>query len=124
MQLKKDGYNLHLINNKDFRTIFVKFVFWNRIKEDEITLRSILFNNLLFSSKSYKSPREMSIKEADLYGASISSRQFRRANYIFNEVSMSITDEKFIGEKLTKYALEFIIDILSNPNAKNNKLVK
>ena len=70
-KIEKDGYNLHLIKNNNFKTVFVKLFFWNEIKEEDITIRNLLFNNLLFSSKNYNSPRKLSIKKADLYGLEI-----------------------------------------------------
>ena len=123
-KLEKDGYNLHLIKNTDFKTVLVKMFFWNKIKEDEITYRNVLFNNLLFSSFKYKTPREMAIKKADLYGLNIISNITRRSNYIFNDISMSVIDDKYTEKGLLKESLLFLFDILQNPNVNNKKFDK
>ena len=122
--IKKDGYNLHLIKNTNFKTILVKIVFWNKIKEDEITFRNVLFNNLLFSSSKYKTTREMAIKKTDLYGLNIISNTSRMSNYICNELFMSIIEDKYTEKGLFKESLEFLFDILKNPNVKDNSFDK
>ena len=120
-KIEKDGYNLHLIKNNNFKTVFVKLFFWNEIKEEDITIRNLLFNNLLFSSKNYNSPRKLSIKKADLYGLEIVPSTTRRSKYIFNEISMSVIDDKYTEEGLLEKALVFLSEIINNPNIDNNK---
>ena len=51
--LNKDGYKLHIINNSSFKTISLKIVFWNDLIKEDLALRNMLVNNLLFSSHKY-----------------------------------------------------------------------
>ena len=52
--INKNGYNLHIIKTSKFKTVSLKLIFWNELKEDELTLRNMLTDNLLFSSSKYK----------------------------------------------------------------------
>ena len=120
-KIEKDGYNLHLIKNKNFKTVFIKLFFWNELKEEEITIRNLLISNLLFASKNYNSPRKLSMKKADLYGLELIPTTVRRGPYVFNEISLSVIEDKYAEKDLLKNALLFVFDILHNPNVKDKK---
>ena len=64
-KIKKDGFNLHLIHNNCFKTIYINCTFASIIDEKDITYISLLFKNLLFSTKKYNSPRKIAIKKDD-----------------------------------------------------------
>ena len=69
--IKRNGYNLHILKTDKFKSITVKLIFWNKLKEEELTMRNLLADNLLFSSGKYKDNRSISIKKQDLYSASV-----------------------------------------------------
>ena len=117
--IKKPGYNLHIIKNKDFKTIFVKIVFWEKLKKDELTLRNMLIHSLLFSSKNYKCQRQLKQKEEDLYGTNIGGGNYRKGTHIYSEFTISIIEEKYAEKGLVKDSLEFFFDVLLNPNVEN-----
>lgn len=117
--IDKDRYRLHFIKNKNFKTVFIKFIVWNKLKKEEITKRHLLINNLLFSSSNYKTPRELTIKKTDLYGLNIISNLTRKSNYIFTEISMSVIMDKYAEEGLLKESIMFLFDLLQKPNIKD-----
>lgn len=119
--IKKQGYNIHLIKNKDFKTILVKTIFWEPLKKEELTIRSMLINILLFSSKKYPTGQELNMKKEDLYGLSIGGGNYRKGNYIFSEISMSIIEDKYTEKGLFKNSLEFYFEVLQNPNIINDE---
>ena len=59
----ENGYNLHFIETKNFKTTFIKVIFWEKIKKEELVFRNMLINNLLFSSKTYNTQKKMNIKK-------------------------------------------------------------
>lgn len=119
--IKKEGYNLHLLKNKNFKTILTKVIFWEPFNEEEITIRNMLMNNLLFSSKNYKTHKEITIKEEDLYGAALGGGNYRKGNYIFSEFYLSTIEEKYTEKNLLDKSYEFLFDIIQNPNVDKNK---
>lgn len=119
--IKKEGYNLHLIKNKDFKTTLIKAIFWEKIRKEDLTLRNMLVNNLLFSSFNYPTLKKMAEKEEDLYGAHINGGTYRKGNYIFSEFLLSVIDDKYTEENLVTDAISFFFDVLLNPNVKDDK---
>lgn len=119
--IKKDGYNLHLVKNNKFKTSLVKIVFWKEIKENELTKRCILMDNLLYSSKKYPTEKEIFQKKQDLYGIGISSNAYRRGSYMFLEVNLSVINEKYTEKGLISKSLDFLFELLQNPNVENDK---
>jgi len=81
----------------------------------------MLINNLLFSSKNYKTQKELTIKKQDLYGVSIGGGNYRKGNYIFTEIILSTILEKYTEKGLLEKAYEFLFDIIQNPNIIDNK---
>ena len=118
--IDKQGYKLHIIENKDFKTILVKTIFWEKLKKEELTLRNMLINNLLFSSKNYKTQKELNIKEEELYGVTIGGGNYRKGTHIFSELNLSVIEDKYAEEGLFQKGLKFFFDILLNPNVTDN----
>lgn len=114
--IKNKHYNLHLIKNDNFKTVLLKTVFWDRIKEEEITIRNMLIDNLLFSSKNYPTVKDMSISREELYGLSLSGYSYRKGSYIISEISMSVIEDKYGEDGLLKKSIKFYFDVLNNPN--------
>ena len=57
--IKKNGYNLHIIPNSNFKTISMKIMFWNKLKKEDLVYRNLLLDNLLFSSKKYPTLKDI-----------------------------------------------------------------
>lgn len=121
--IKKDlgSYNLHVIKTDKFKTIMVKVVFQRPIKKDEITIRNVLSDMFLQSSNKYKSKRELSIKAQDLYAADISTSNNRLGNYINTSFYLTLLNDKYTEEGNFELGLEFLSEIIFNPDVKNNK---
>ena len=123
-KIEKEGYNLHLIKTQNFKTISVKVIFWEKIKKEELTLRTFLVNNLLFSSKKYPTNKELTIKKEELYGIAVGGGTHRKGSYVFSELNLSVIEEKYTEKNLLKNALEFFFDVLLNPNITNEEFEK
>ena len=120
-KIEKNGYNLHLIKNKNFKTIIVKIMIWNNIKKEDLVYRNMLMKNLLFSSKKYNTNRKMSIQKEELYGAEIMGETYRKGTQIITEFSLLTIEDKYTEQGNFKKSLEFLFECLNNPNIKNNK---
>lgn len=121
--VKKDlgSYNLHVIKTNKFKTIMVRVVFQRPIKKEEITIRNVLSDMFLQSSKKYKSKRELSIKAQDLYAADITTGNSRLGNYMVTNFYLSLLNDKYTEEGNFEAGLEFLSEIIFNPDVKNNK---
>ena len=119
---KKDlaSYNLHLINTDKFKTITMKVVFSSPIKKDEITIRNVLSDLLLQSSKNYESRRELTIKAEELYAADIYNNTQRIGNYILTSFNLQVLNDKYTEEGNFEEAVKFLSEIIFNPDIKDN----
>ena len=120
-KIKKDGFNLHLIKDHNFKTIYINIIFGGLINKKDITYTNLLFKNLLFSTKNYNSPRKIAIKKEDLYGLNISHSKVRKSNYLLNELCLSFPLDKYTENGLLKDSISFLIEILKNPNVSESK---
>lgn len=119
--INKNGYKLHLLKTNKFKTVLVKIIFWNEIKKEELTLRNMLINNLLFSSARYDTIRKMAIKKEELFSAELFSRNYRRGTQIIAEINLSVIEDEYSEKNSVKNAMEFLFDLINNPNVKDGK---
>lgn len=119
-KLNKNGYNLHIIKTTKFKTISIKIAIWNELKKEELALRNILVDNLLFSSKKYNNSRKMAIKKQELYSANLFTSTYRNGTQLITEINMSCIEDKYTEKGNLKKSIEFMFECLMNPNIKNN----
>ena len=123
---KKDlaSYNLHLIQTDRFKTITIQVVFHSPIIKEEITTRNILSDILLQSSKKYENRRSLTIQSEDLYAVDIMSNTQRVGNYIFTSFTMQSLSDNYTEEGNLSKAVEFLSEIIFNPDVSNDKFKK
>ena len=124
--LNKDlgSYKLHLINTDKFKTVTIKVLFHTPIKKEEITKRN-LFTNLLFqSSNKYDSRRKLTIECENLYSCDIGINNQRFGNYIITSFNMQVLMDKYTEENNLEKSIEFLNEIIFNPDVENKKFKK
>lgn len=123
---KKDfgSYKLHLISTDKFKTIKVRVSFHRVIKKEEITMRNILCDMFIQSSKKFNSKRELTIKAQDLYAADLHTTNSRLGNYINTDFYLSVLNDKYTEEGNFASAVEFLSEIIFNPDVKNDSFNK
>lgn len=120
-KIDKSSYVLHLIKTEKFKTITIRCVFKDEIKKEEITIRNFLFELLLSSSKNYSSKRKMNIAKQNLYDLSLYGNNTRIGNIVDTEISISFLDPKYVNSDIVKPSIEFLKEIIFNPNLEDNE---
>lgn len=115
------AYKLHLINTNKFKTIMIRVSFRNPIKKEEITLRNVLSDMFMQSSKKYNSKRALTIKAQDLYAADLQTSNSRLGNYINTDFYLTVLNDKYTEEGNFKDAVEFLGEIIFNPDVLDGK---
>lgn len=120
-KIKSDNINIHTIKTDKYKTVTLKINFKRLLKKEEVTIRNMLINALFTSCLKYPTKRLMEIKTEDLYG--LSYRGFNSAIGKYAVMSLEITflNEKFTEKNMNKNSIDFIYDVLFNPNQKNNE---
>ena len=115
------AYNLHLIKTNKFKTITVRVVFSFPIVKEEITMRSVLSDILLQSTDKYSSKRNMIIEAENLYAVDIYNNTCRWGNNIMTSFSLQVLNDKYTEEGNFKKSIEFLSEILFNPDVNKEK---
>ena len=124
MQYRKTelgSYNLHMIKTNRFKTVNVQLIFSDKIKKEEITKRNFLSDIITYSSKLYPTKKDISIKSQDLYAANVYATSYRLGNYYNTDINLYFLNEKYSEEGMTEKSLEFLSEIIFNPNVTDNK---
>ena len=122
--IKKAGYNLHLIKNNNYKSIFIKIFYWNDLKKEELACRNLLLDNLLFSSSKYPSTQKISIRKKELYNIELYGETFRKGNQIITEINFSALEDQYTEKGNIKNSIDFLFECLNNPNIKNDAFDK
>lgn len=121
IDINKNKYNLHFIQTNKFKTTLIKVVFSSDIKKEELAIRNLLLNNLLFSSARYNTLRKMAIQKDELFGIDLYCKTYKRGTLALSEINLTSLADKYIEKGSLKKGLEFLFDIINNPNIKNNQ---
>lgn len=120
--IKKDNYNLHVINVDNFRGCYFSLAFRSKFDPKKAVAFVLLTDVLTDASKNYPSPKYVyrhndSNHILDLYGSYAKSGNVMQAYIICNYV-----DPKYINEKdYLDNTYKFIFDMISNPLVVDNK---
>lgn len=120
-KIEEVSYNLHLIKTNKFKTLFFKIILSEKVEKERITLRNLLIDNLISSSKDYPTIREMNIKKQELYGASLAMANRRIGNHFFLEYTMSILEPRYTEDNMLEESIKLYSDILYKPNITDEK---
>ena len=123
-KIEHKNYNLHIINTDKFKTINVRINFKRKIKKDEITIRTLLNDLLINTSKKYKTSRDIVIETEELYDLGVSSSPYKSGNYHIISFKETFLNEKYTEEEMNKKSIEFLLELIFNPNITNNKFDK
>lgn len=115
------AYNLHLINTDKFKTIMIRVSFRSPIKKDEITIRNVLSDMFMQSSKKYNSKRALSIKAQDLYALDLQTSNSRLGNYINTDFYLTVLNDKYTEKGNFKEAVEFLGEVIFNPDVEDGR---
>ena len=117
----KDDITFHLINSDRFKTVNVILFFTKDFNKDDIAYGHMLSNNLVYSSKKYNNKNKMAIKGEELFGSKISASfgiSGKLETFVFN---LEFVNPKYTDIKYWDYSLDFLSEIVLNPNVKEDK---
>ena len=117
-------YNLHIINTDKFKTINVMVNFKRKIKKDEITIRNLLNDLLINTSKKYKTSRDIEIETEELYDLGVSSNPHKSGNYHIISFKETFLNEKYTEVGMNEKSIEFLLELIFNANINDNKFDK
>ena len=115
------AYNLNVIKTNNFKTVRVEVKFRNVVKKEEITLRNLLKMILIESTKKFDTERKFVIESEELYDLKLSSTTSRVGNFTTLSFNLTFLNEEYTEKGLHNKSLDFLMEVLFNPNVSNNK---
>lgn len=121
--IKKDlsSYNLHMIKTNKFKSINIEVIFSGPIKKEHITLNNFLSTMLTYSTKKYNTKIAFSKKAEDLYATSVFANGYRLGKKYNIDFNMRVLNDKYTENGLLEKTIDFLYEIIFNPNIKNNE---
>lgn len=119
-KINKEGYTLHLIDTDRFKTINLVIFLSKKYNKKEIPCSIMLTQNMVYTSKKYNTKSKMAIIGEDLYGARVSSSYGVTGNICNFTFSLDFLNPKYTEEKYIDLTLDFLCEILFNPNVDEN----
>lgn len=115
---------LHLINTKKFRSINIKIILKDKLKKEDITKRNFLIDYLLYSTKKYKTRQKLALKSQELYSLYLDGYNTRLGSFLITNFNLSILNPKYTEENMLEESIEFLREVIFNPNVTNGKFSK
>ena len=119
-KINKENYTIHLVNTKRFKALNIVLFFTKKFDKNDIPFGNFLCSNLVYTSKKYNTKNKMAIAGENLYGARISSFfsiTGKCESFVFN---LEFLNPKYTSPKYLDLSLDFLNEILFNPNIEND----
>ena len=117
-------YNLHIINTDRFKTVTVRVNFKRPCLREELTKRTLLGHLLTESCKKYETKRKLGIKIEDLYDLKFAGFGTISGNYDIMSFEETFLNEKYTEKGMFEESLNFLFDLIFDPNIEKNKFTK
>ncbi len=114
-------YNLHMIKTDKFKTTNIEVIFEREIKKEDITITNFLSSILTFTTKKYNTKLKYAKKMESLYAARLFANSYRLGSNFNVDFNMQILNDKYAENGLLNESLEFLKEVLFNPNVTDGK---
>jgi len=118
---KEKNFNLHVVETKKFKTVAVKVKFKRKITKEEMTIRNLLGDVLIESTRNYSTSRQMEIETEELYELVYRSNTTSSGNYNILSFEFGFLHPKYTEDNMLDRSLSFLKEIILNPNVKNKE---
>lgn len=120
--VNKNGYNIHFIPTKKFKTVTFVAKFRAPLDRETITLRTLLPSVLREATKNYPNRTALQLKLDDLYGAVLSIDGGKKGESHVISFRMEVPNEKYLPEKanIIEKALDLFTELMFEPYLEND----
>ena len=119
---KCNSYNVHTIKTDRFKTIHMEIIFRKELIKEELPYYAFLIDMLMESSKNYPKKRNLIIKMEELYKLMIYGSTVKTGDVLNSNIMVDFIDPKYIEEEgYLEKVIEFVFDVIQNPNATNEE---
>lgn len=123
-KIQKENYTLHLINTNRFKLMNVVVFFTKKFEKKDILYGNLLTKNLVYTSKKYNTKSKIAVVGEELYGARVSSSFNIIGNTSEFIFTLEFLNPKYTEKKYLKESLNYLYEIMFNPNVENDSFNK
>lgn len=116
-----EGYTLHTIETDKFKTININLNIKRETKKEELTIRDVLINTLIDSSKKFPTRREIEMETEELYGLGMNITLVNSGKCNIINLDETFLNNKYIDDDILERAISFLNELIFNPNVVNNQ---
>ncbi len=120
-KLKKNSFNIHIINTDRFKAINLDIFFTKKSKKEDISFSNLLCNMFVYSSKKYNTKNKLSIKLEELYSTKINCNYGINGNIQFINFGVEFLNPKYTADSMYYESVDILKEIIFNPNTINNE---
>lgn len=117
------SFTAHFIRTDRFKTLTFRVCLRDEIKKEEITLRNLFIDVLMYSCEKYKTRRELVLHSQELYAVSCHANAMRNGRYSTINCFLSVLNEKYTEPGMLRKSLDLFHQILFHPNVENKEFV-
>lgn len=121
IKYEMNGYALHTIETDKFKTININLNIKRETKKEELTIREVLINTLIDSSKKFPTRREIEMETEELYGLGMNVNLVNSGKCNIINIDETFLNNKYIDDDILEKSISFLNEIIFNPNVTNNK---
>lgn len=121
IKYEMNGYALHIIETDKFKTININLNIKRETKKEELTIREVLINTLIDSSKKFPTRREIEMETEELYGLGMNVNLVNSGKCNIINIDETFLNNKYIDDDILEKSISFLNEIMFNPNVTNNK---
>ncbi|UOQ85635.1 EF-P 5-aminopentanol modification-associated protein YfmF [Gracilibacillus salinarum] len=117
--IPKDGYDLHLLHTKKFKTIHVSLKFTSKLTREHVTKRALLPYVLQQGTSRYPTAIQLRQHLDELYGTVLSIDSSKKGEHHILTIRLELPNEQYIAgsENLLEEAIAFLKEVIYHPKA-------
>lgn len=121
-----NGIRLHTIKTDKYKTNTLVLYLKNKLEEDTVTKRALIPYVLQSGTKNFPTRKDLRLRLDDLYGANFQVDVQKKGEQHVIVFRLDIANERYLKDStpLLQHAIQFLADVLLNPNVENNHFVK
>lgn len=121
--VEKNGYSIHFIPTKKFKTLTFVAKLRSPLSKETITKRALLPSVLREATKNYPNRKALHLKLDDLYGAVLSIDGVKKGESHIISFRMEVANGKYLpdNEDVTEEALQLLRELLFDPYLENDR---
>ncbi|MFC4404519.1 EF-P 5-aminopentanol modification-associated protein YfmF [Gracilibacillus xinjiangensis] len=120
--IQKQGYDLHLLHTKKYKTINISFKFTTNLNRDIVTQRALLPYVLQQGTANYPTATKLRQKLDELFGAILHIDSSKKGEKSITTIRLELANERYLSNQtsLLEDGLKLLHEVIYSPKMEDN----